>query len=84
MQYQILSSGSLSDLERQVRHWIGLGWTPLGGLAVGRETRRDGFDQLMYIDLYVQALTKPDEVKAVGWVDDSEVGWSGDKNDHAH
>ena len=33
MQYRILHDSSAPDLELTVNTWIGLGWTPLGGVS---------------------------------------------------
>ena len=39
MQYRILHDSSAPDLELTVNKWIGLGWTPLGGLGLRHRWR---------------------------------------------
>jgi hypothetical protein len=52
MQYRILHDSSSADLEMTVNTWIGLGWTPLGGIAVYVLDGQPWF---------AQAITAPDQ-----------------------
>ena len=52
MQYRILHDSSASDLELTVNKWIGLGWTPLGGVSAYVLDGEPWF---------VQAITAPDQ-----------------------
>ena len=52
MQYRILHDSSSADLEMTVNTWIGLGWTPLGGVAAYVLDGQAWF---------AQAITAPDQ-----------------------
>jgi hypothetical protein len=52
MQYRILHDSSAPDLELTVNTWIGLGWTPLGGIAAYVLDGEPWF---------AQAITAPDQ-----------------------
>ena len=64
MDYKIITSTSIDELENKVKQMIKLGWKPTGGVSIGTRLINDipktNLNQFKDIVMYIQTIIKDD------------------------
>ncbi len=67
MLYKLFQQATIENLEKEIAHYLALGWQPLGGVSMAFVCRDQSSvspsNPFVYDYAYVQAMTKADEVK---------------------